>query len=277
VIAEPLRGPAVRNLGLALPPQAMAGWRHGRPLKAWRYLGVYTPDLMLCVGDARIGPARQRWWALAWPDGRLRERTTIRRGGVVMEPARVRVESGDVRIDLQLDEPAAVETISPSDGGYVWTAKRAPIGVTGIVTIGPTRHQIDGPYGFVDDSAGYHDRHTVWKWSAGVGTTVDGRPVAWNLVDGIHDDPRASERTVWVDGEPREIGVNSFAADLSSVAFEEGGRLDFTEWAARVEDTDYKLLKSRYRQPFGTFAGELPGGLELAEGYGVMEDHDVHW
>ena len=34
---------------------------------------------------------------------------------------------------------------------------------------------------------------------------------------------------------------------------------------------------SRYRQPFGTFAGELPGGLELAEGYGVMEDHDVHW
>ena len=59
--------------------------------------------------------------------------------------------------------------------------------------------------------------------------------------------------------------------------FDDGGRLDFTEWAAREEDTDYGLLKSRYRQPFGTFTGELPGGLELAEGYGVMEDHDVHW
>ena len=36
-------------------------------------------------------------------------------------------------------------------------------------------------------------------------------------------------------------------------------------------------MRSRYRQPFGTFSGELPGGIELAEGYGVMEDHDVHW
>lgn len=255
----------------------MPGWRRGRPLKAWRYLGVYTSELMLCVGEARIGPARQRWWALAWPDGRLRERTTIRRGGVLMEPTRVQAQAGDVRIDLQLDEPAAVETVSPSEGGYVWTAKRAPIGVTGIVTIGPKRHQIDGPHGFVDDSAGYHDRHTVWKWSAGLGTTVDGRAVAWNLVDGIHDDPRASERTIWVDGEPREIGPNSFAADLSSVAFHEGGQLDFSEWASRREDTDYKLVRSRYRQPFGTFTGTLPGGLELAEGYGVMEDHDVLW
>jgi hypothetical protein len=267
----------VRNLGVPLPPQSMPGWRGGRPLKAWRYLGVYMPELMLCVGDARIGPARQRWWALAWPDGRLRERTTIRRRGVLMEPARVRVHAGDVRIDLELDEPAAVETISPAGGGYVWTAKRAPIGVTGMVTVGTTRHHIDGPVGFVDDSAGYHDRHTAWRWSAGVGTAADGRAVAWNLVDGIHDDPRASERTLWVDGEPQEIGPNSFAADLGRVEFDEGGALDFTEWATREENVDYGLMKSRYRQPFGSFTGELPGGLTLAEGYGVMEDHDVLW
>ena len=31
------------------------------------------------------------------------------------------------------------------------------------------------------------------------------------------------------------------------------------------------------RQPFGTFAGALPGGIELAQGYGVMEEHDVRW
>ena len=37
------------------------------------------------------------------------------------------------------------------------------------------------------------------------------------------------------------------------------------------------LLRSDYRQPFGVFSGTLPGGLELAEGYGVMEQHDVHW
>ena len=70
---------------------------------------------------------------------------------------------------------------------------------------------------------------------------------------------------------------NGFAADLSSVAFDKGGRLDFAEWAAREENVDYVLMKSRYRQPFGAFAGELPGGLTLDEGYGVMEDHDVRW
>ena len=32
-----------------------------------------------------------------------------------------------------------------------------------------------------------------------------------------------------------------------------------------------------YVQPFGTFSGRLPGGLALAEGYGVMEAHDVLW
>ncbi len=36
------------------------------------------------------------------------------------------------------------------------------------------------------------------------------------------------------------------------------------------------LIRSRYRQPFGTFSGAI-GGVELADGYGVMEDHDVCW
>jgi hypothetical protein len=34
---------------------------------------------------------------------------------------------------------------------------------------------------------------------------------------------------------------------------------------------------SDYRQPFGTFTGELPGGFPLADGFGVMERHAVRW
>ena len=255
----------------------MPGWRRGRPLKRWHYLGVYTPEVMVCVGDARVGPARQCFWAIVLPDGRLRERTTMRRGGVRMGPTRVTVDAGEVQIALEVAEPAAVETISPAHGGYAWTAKRAPVGVRGTVVVGRDRHEIDGPVGFVDESAGYHDRHTAWRWSAGVGRADSGEAVAWNLVEGIHDDPQVSERTVWVDGEPREIGPNVFAPDLSAVTFAEGGRLDFTEWAVRSEDTDLWLVKSHYRQPFGTFAGELPGGLVLASGHGVMEEHDAVW
>ena len=66
-----------------------------------------------------------------------------------------------------------------------------------------------------------------------------------------------------------------FAADLSRVSFAEGGSLDFVPSGAREDHTNLLVLRSSYRQPFGTFSGELPGGLQLAEGYGVMEWHDV--
>jgi hypothetical protein len=79
---------------------------------------------------------------------------------------------------------------------------------------------------------------------------------------------------VWVDGEPVEVPPVSFSEDLSRV-----GDLTFTEWpgSARVDDTNLLVFSSRYRQPFGAFNGTLPNGLELAEGFGVMEAHDVRW
>ena len=76
--------------------------------------------------------------------------------------------------------------------------------------------ELDGALGFVDESAGYHARHTAWRWSAGIGGAEDGRAVAWNLVDGVHDGV-ASERTVWIDGDPEEVPPQAFAGDLSAV------------------------------------------------------------
>ncbi|HEX2160487.1 MAG TPA: DUF2804 family protein [Thermoleophilaceae bacterium] len=283
----PLRGAEVRDLGLVLPPARMPAWRAGRPLKRWRYVGVYTPELMLCVADARVGPVRQRWWAVTLPSGELRERTSFGAGGVTIAGSTVRVDAADVRIDLVLDESAGVEVVSPVNdrGAYIWTRKQACVPVSGTVAIDGVRHAIDGDAGFIDDSAGYHERHTVWDWSAGVGTAVDGRRVGWNLVTGLHDDPRASERTVWVDGEPQAVGLVAFAKDLSEVSSapgldtpaDNGLALRFSEWSSREHSTNALLLRSRYRQPFGSFSGSLPGGLQLREGYGVMEHHDVHW
>ncbi len=268
----PARGPAVRQLGLALPPERMPAWRRTRPLKRWRYVGVYTPELMLCVADARIGPVPQRWWAVAFPDGTLRERTTIGSGGVSIDGSLVRVDARGVHIELELREGDAVETVSQAGESYIWTGKQAAVPVRGHAELDGRRHELDGDVGFIDDSAGYHPRRTVWKWSAGVGRLDDGRRAGWNLVTGVHDSPERSERTVWVDGEPAEVAPQEFADDLSSV-----GGLRFTEWSAREENKNLLVIRSRYRQPFGTFEGELPGGLRLAEGFGVMEDHDVRW
>ena len=261
----PVRGPGVRDLALRLPPKRMPPLHAGRPLKRWRYLGVYRSDVMLCVGDARVAGVPQRWWAVALPDGRLFEG----RRGVELSAGRAHVR--DV-LDLRLDEPEGVEVVSPHGRSYIWTSKRAPVHVRGRVSAGGRTFELDGDDGFVDDSAGYHARRTAWRWSAGVGRTQDGRRVAWNLVDGVHDAPSSSERTVWVDGEPHEVPPQEFAHDLSSV-----GGLRFREWSARESHMNVLVMRNSYRQPFGEFSGELPCGLRLAEGYGVMEEHDVRW
>ncbi len=261
MIDLPVRGPGVRELGLPLPPQRMRLVRGGRLLKRWRWVGAFGHDLMLCVGHAHVGPVPQRWWAIALPDGTLREGTRS-----ALAPGRVSVPG---EIDLAVEEGDGVEVVSP---GYIWTRKQAGIAARGTVMGRPFEGRA-----FIDDSAGYHAHHTAWYWSAGVGVSDAGEPVAWNLVDGVHDAPKGSERSVWRSGEPYEVGPVEFAPDLSRIGFAEGGELRFSAWAEREENRNLLVFRSRYRQPFGTFAGELPGGLRLASGQGVMEQHDVLW
>jgi hypothetical protein len=269
---RPVRGPAVRELGLRLPPSRMQPLHRGRPLKRWRYVAVYAPELMLCVGDARVAGVPQRWWALALPDGTLLERTTARRVDRCRAPSWILISEPNVHIELTFDESDGVEVVSPHGGAWIWTRKQAAVPVRGRVMARGREWPIDGPLGFVDDSAGYHARHTEWRWSAGIGRARGGEAVAWNLVDGVHDAAEASERTVWVDGEPREVPAQPFAEDLSRV-----GELRFDEWSTREDHTRRGPFRSDYRQPFGSFSGRLPGGLELENGYGVMEWHDVRW
>ena len=177
-----------------------------RPLKSWRYVGVYGPELMLCLASIRIGPARQAFWAV-WDrrSQRLRERTSIGRGAVRLGYGRARV-IGDrgVTIELELDEGAGVETVCPSGHSYAWTRKQGGVRARGTVTLDGVTHPIDGR-AMIDDTAAYYQRHTSWRWSAGVGQSTDGGAVAWNLVEGVNDPPHDSERTVWIDGQPQSL------------------------------------------------------------------------
>ena len=86
-----------------------------------------------------------------------------------------------------------------------------------------------------------------------------------------------SERTLWIEGEPQEVGTVQFASDLSSVEFSGGGWLVFHEEAARERRENLLLLRSAYRQPFGTYSGSLPDRITLREAYGVMEHHEAVW
>jgi hypothetical protein len=53
--------------------------------------------------------------------------------------------------------------------------------------------------------------------------------------------------------------------------------LAFDAEATRERADNLLLVRSRYRQPFGAFSGQLPGGATLAAGYGVMEEHQAWW
>ena len=177
-----------------------------------------------------------------------------------------------LELDLALDEDAGFQARCAHGRGEVWTRKQAGIRARGTLTLdGGASRPVDAR-AVIDDTAGYYARHTRWQWCAGVGQDERGRGLAWNLVAGVNDPPQNSERTVWVDGAPHEVPPGRFAENLSGV-----DELRFTAEAVRQSHQNLLLVRSDYRQPFGTFSGRLPGGIGVAEGYGVMEEHDVWW
>jgi hypothetical protein len=207
--------------------------------KSWRWVGAFGPDLMLCVASARVGLLRRSWWAV-WDGETLHEGTRA--------PFSLSYERG---------RPIEVTT------GPAWTRK-TPLRVRGTVL----GREIDLP-GLLDESRGRHARRTAWRWAAGAGTAASGASVVWNLVEGLHDGS-PSERTVWVDGEPHEVGHQPFDG-LARV-----GDLAFDVVATRAKRENYLVIASDYEQPFGSFSGSLPIAGEL-HGWGVMERHEALW
>jgi hypothetical protein len=262
--ALPLRN---HPTGLAVPPARMPLLHGRRPLKRWRYLGLYGDDLMLCAATVRIAGVPQAFWA-AWDRRELRERTVFRPGVVTLRDDAARFGPADLRL---APDGAPVAVTSRHGASYIWTRKQ-PVRASGRVDGRPVSLR-----GLLDDSAGYHARRTAWRWCAGVGEAPDGALLTWNLVEGVHDAAVGSERTVWVGGVPHEVPPPAFAADLSAVVWPDGRELRFAEEARRARHDDLKLLASDYVQPFGTFAGGLPGEIAVARGWGVMERHAVRW
>ena len=252
-----------------------------RVRKRWRWVGAFQEDLIVFAATVEIGPGRLAFWGVFDRErDRLHERTRRalpwRRPEVEMDGRRTVISSNGVEAEFEFGEGEAIESICPNgQGGYTWTRKLAGAPVTGRVRLDGREVELRA-MGVEDDSAGYHRRHTAWHWSAGVGSTPDGRPVGWNLVSGINDPPANSERAIWVGGEPSEPGPVVFEG-LEAVHFGDGSRLAFTPETERVHSEGVPLLvRSDYEAPFGRFNGEL-AGVELESGLGVMESHDVLW
>lgn len=277
----PWRGSAGERPPLPVPPEPMPLRQGGLFRKRWRWVGAFQENVLVFAATVEVGPARMAFWGVYDRErDRLYERSRRalpwRRPEVEMDGRRTLIHSGEIEAELEFGQGEAIESICPNgQDGYTWTRKLAGVPVTGRVAVGGRELEVRA-MGVEDDSAGYHRRHTVWKWSAGVGATPDGRPVGWNLVSGINDPQASSERAVWVGGKPSEPEPVRFT-DLEAITFHDGSALRFTAETERVHHEHIPLVaRSDYNAPFGRFEGSL-GGVEIASGLGVMESHDVLW
>jgi hypothetical protein len=275
---------------------------HGtRPLKRWRYVGVFGERFMICAASVQVGPARQTFWAIyerantlagtlsgAHPThprghkqagGVLVERTRLipRPGALELTPGRLCIRDDAVLLDLALEENQGIEATCANGRAHVWTHKQAGVRAHGTLAMGAHPPTSVDALAVIDDTAGYHARVTEWWWAAGVGSTPDGTQLAFNLVQGVNDPPSGSERAIWVAGAPHEAPPVQFTADLRSISADDGSELHFAPEAERSRRENLLLVRSDYRAPFGTFSGELPGGIELANAWGVVEHHRAHW
>jgi Protein of unknown function (DUF2804) len=271
--------------------------RSGTFRKQWRYVAAFAEPFHVCAARVQVGLLGQTFWAIVDRErGQILENTKMRLPGARGEVFRERAGGGpapnlgrtkgtglidhiatdEVRVRLRVGEGNWAESICPApNGAYVWTRKRCDVPIHCHIRFGDRDWKVDAR-GVEDESAGYHPHHTVWSWSAGIGKARDGRSVGWNLVSGVNDPERNSERAIWLDGEPSEPGPVTFH-ELDAIEFDDGARLEFSREQERRAAQKLPLVSYEYRQPFGTFAGTLPGGIELESGIGVMEFHDAHW
>ncbi len=263
--------------GVPFPPQHLPLLRSGQLRKRWHYISFWSRELSFCAAQVKVGPLKQEYWGI-WDRaaGHFRQGSHIFGSCLALESNRVRVADGDVQIDVTFANDSSFEVYRPAGRAYIWSHKDYSRFAKGTVRYGNMSREVAGVM-FVDVNAGYHERHTSWRWAAGAGTDQAGRLVAFNAIIGLFDTPIESERTIWIENAAQEVGPNTFAADLSTVSFAEGGTLTFHPEQLIEAHDNYLLIRSDYFHWFGTYSGTLPNGIELREAYGVRERHDAVW
>ena len=268
------------TLPVAVPPARMAPLRGARPLKRWRYVAAFSDELMLCAATAAVGPARSSWWAV-WDRrrGTLHERTRL------AGPALVRFDHGGAcacatavsRSTSSIDEGCAVESLNAHGNGYVWTRKQAARAVRGRVVVDGRELALDGPR--------RRRRHRRLPRARDRVVVVGGRrPRSRRRARGLERRRRRQRRTACQRalrvGRRRLRTRSARCASRPTCRPSTSPRAtacDFAAEAVRERHDHLVVVRSDYRQPFGTFAGSLPGVGPVSGGLGVMEHHVARW
>ncbi|MDY0001588.1 MAG: DUF2804 domain-containing protein [Polyangia bacterium] len=199
-----------------------------------------------------------------------------------------------VRAELRcLDIPGKCQpmvVVLPVGARNAMYSHKAALPLVGSIEVGGREVPADQDEAFaiLDIHEASYPHHTWWRWATFAGRHRDGRAIAMNLTENPNEqDDRWNENGIWVDGWLHRLDRARFHFDeqdllrpwhLSSV----DGAVDltFTPQGERQEHLDLGLVKSTFHQPWGTFAGRLRvagESIDIADFFGVCEDHDARW
>ena len=213
-----------------------------------------------------------------------------RHGGRVLLSAKW----GRASIDLSLDAraaPPALSALCPlGPGRFDFTQKMIGLPAEGEIRVGNATFLARGELAGLDYTHGYLERDTSWRWafaSGRLGSHPDSQVIGFNFSEGFLPGG-LGENVVWIDGAPRAVGPVSFQFDEKAalapwqVQSADGSvELTFAPEGMRTQNTDLKLVSSRYLQPFGSFSGHVTSGagerIRIEALAGVTEDHSARW
>jgi len=293
-----------------------AGLAAGLRKKTWRYAGVFHQDLFLGVAIADLGylgltfvyvADGGRMYEVAWKSpGAIGMRVGAAAGtSVAMAPGRlvslaptqaggvtVAIEVPGIRANLDIAGGATpltvVSDVGRGTGRAGMTVKQAGPVATGTICVQGRSYTLTEGRACLDFTEAFFPRRTVWSWATAGGRTLAGQAFGFNLARGVHDDVqgRFTENALWVDGMPAALPPVTFTpapglAAWSMRSADGAVDLTFAPRGERGEDVNFLLVSSRYRQPFGTFSGQLRDArgrqVQIADVPGVTEEHAALW
>lgn len=180
-----------------------------------------------------------------------------------------------------------ISAVVPIEGGYANATEKRIVPVTGEIVSAGRRFLLGAERPAIaayDHTAGFLARHTAWRWALGAGYDESGERVAFNLVEGFVGEPECGG---WVGDRLVALGEGRFQFDLARPTepwrvTTTCGAVDllFTPAAIHAEDKDMLVVRSKFVQPIGSFAGtlRLDGVVRKVSGLpGVTEHQDVLW
>ncbi|MAA77754.1 MAG: hypothetical protein CL916_00725 [Deltaproteobacteria bacterium] len=288
--------------------------------KRWQYLGLYTPDVFMGLALVHAGYVGNvfcyvfdRKRGVLWEQERLaplgagirvdralysgvssyhteNERVRIEaRNGIRIVDVRLKDKNQDLDVRLELnDDPNPVQIVTPTrDSKFTFTHKGAALNTNGTIRLGNQRWNIHDERTALDFTFGFPAYHTVWQWLSAHGTTQAGKGFSINGVAPVFHDS-FHENVLWIEGEPTVLPPLIFNFDAQNphnewmIKTEDGStELSFQPEGMRRQNIDYRVIASRFVQPFGNLRGFCTDkhGFrhDIEDVCGVVEDHEARW